>query len=37
MRVHQFIAAIAGGATFLLTPLIRHLAIPIGAVGTVRA
>lgn len=37
MRVYLFIAAIAGGATFLLTPLIRHLAIQIGAVGKVRA
>ena len=37
MRVYLFIAAVAGGATFLLTPLIRHLAIQIGAVGKVRA
>lgn len=37
MRVYLFIAAIAGGATFLLTPLIRHLAIRFGAVGKVRA
>ena len=37
MRVYLFIAAVAGGATFLLTPLIRHLAIEIGAVGKVRA
>ncbi|RBP99853.1 MraY family glycosyltransferase [Bifidobacterium xylocopae] len=37
MRVYLFIAAIAGGATWLLTPLIRHLAIRIGAVGQVRA
>lgn len=37
MRVYLFIAAIAGGVTWLLTPLIRHLAIRIGAVGKVRA
>lgn len=37
MRVYLFIAAIAGGATWLVTPLIRHLAIKIGAVGRVRA
>ncbi|KFJ08344.1 MraY family glycosyltransferase [Bifidobacterium tsurumiense] len=37
MRVYLFIAAIAGGATWLVTPLIRHLAISIGAVGKVRA
>ncbi|AKV55492.1 undecaprenyl-phosphate alpha-N-acetylglucosaminyltransferase [Bifidobacterium actinocoloniiforme DSM 22766] len=37
MRVYLFIAAIAGGATWLLTPLVRHLAIRIGAVGEVRA
>ncbi|WP_055428280.1 MraY family glycosyltransferase [Bifidobacterium aesculapii] len=37
MRVYLFIAAIAGGATYLLTPLIRHVAIEIGAVGEVRA
>ncbi|WEV47297.1 MraY family glycosyltransferase [Bifidobacterium sp. ESL0690] len=37
MRVYLFIAAIAGGATWLVTPLIRHLAIEIGAVGEVRA
>nr|WP_280924709.1 MraY family glycosyltransferase [Bifidobacterium sp. ESL0745] len=33
----MFIAAIAGGATWLVTPLIRHIAIEIGAVGEVRA
>ena len=33
MRIYLFIAAVAGGATYLLTPLIRHLAIRIGAVG----
>lgn len=37
MRVYFFIAAVAGGLTWLLTPLIRHLAIQIGAVGKVRA
>ena len=33
----MLIAAIAGGVTWLVTPLIRHLAIEIGAVGQVRA
>ncbi|MCI1218126.1 MAG: MraY family glycosyltransferase [Bifidobacterium crudilactis] len=37
MRVYLFIAAIAGGATWLVTPLIRHVAIRIGAVGQVRS
>jgi UDP-GlcNAc:undecaprenyl-phosphate GlcNAc-1-phosphate transferase len=37
MRVYIFIAAVAGGATYLLIPLIRHLAIDMGAVGQVRA
>lgn len=37
MRVYLFIAAIAGGTTWLVTPLVRHLAIEIGAVGEVRA
>ncbi|BAR05598.1 glycosyltransferase, group 4 family [Parascardovia denticolens DSM 10105 = JCM 12538] len=37
MRVYIFIAAVAGGVTWLITPLIRHLAIEIGAVGEVRA
>jgi UDP-GlcNAc:undecaprenyl-phosphate/decaprenyl-phosphate GlcNAc-1-phosphate transferase len=37
MRVYLFIAAIAGGATWLVTPLIRHVAIRIGAVGEVRS
>lgn len=37
MRVYLFIAAIAGGVTWLITPLVRHLAISIGAVGEVRA
>lgn len=37
MRIYLFIAALAGGATYLLTPLIRHLAIRIGAVGEVRS
>lgn len=37
MRVYLFIAAVAGGITWLITPLIRHIAIRIGAVGKVRA
>lgn len=37
MRVYLFIAAIAATATYLFTPLIRHLAISMGAVGRVRA
>lgn len=37
MRVYLFIAAIAGGATWLIMPLVRHLAIRMGAVGKVRA
>lgn len=37
MRVYLFIAAIAAGVTWLVTPLVRHLAIEIGAVGEVRA
>lgn len=37
MRVYIFIAAVAGGVTYLLIPLIRHLAIDMGAVGAVRA
>lgn len=37
MRIYLFIAAIAGGATWLFTPLVRHYAIKLGAVGTVRA
>ncbi|KAB7789895.1 MraY family glycosyltransferase [Bifidobacterium leontopitheci] len=37
MRVYLLIAAIAGGVTWLVTPLIRHMAIHIGAVGKVRA
>lgn len=37
MRVYIFIAAIAGGATFLLIPIIRHMAIDMGAVGKIRA
>lgn len=36
MRIYLFIAAIAGGVTWLVTPLVRHLAIEIGAVGEVR-
>ena len=27
MRIYLFIAAVAGGVTYLLTPLIRHIAI----------
>lgn len=37
MRVYLLIAAIAGGVTWLITPLVRHLAIAAGAVGKVRA
>lgn len=37
MRVYIFIAAVAAGVTYLLIPLIRHLAIDMGAVGEVRA
>ncbi|KFI45370.1 MraY family glycosyltransferase [Bifidobacterium biavatii] len=37
MRVYLFVAAVAGGITWLITPLIRHVAIQIGAVGKVRA
>ncbi len=37
MRVYLFIAAVAGAATYLLTPLIRHIAIDVGAVGEIRA
>ncbi len=37
MRIYLLIAAIAGGVTYLVTPLIRHVAIEIGAVGEVRA
>ena len=37
MRVYLFIAAIAGGATWLVMPMVRHLAIRVGAVGVVRA
>ena len=33
MRIYLLIAAIAGGVTWLVTPLIRHVAIHIGAVG----
>ena len=32
MRIYLLIAAIAGGVTWLVTPLIRHVAIEIGAV-----
>ena len=34
MRIYLFIAAIAGGVTYLITPLIRHVAIEIGAVAS---
>ena len=37
MRIYLFLAAVAGGVTYLITPLIRHVAIEIGAVGEVRA
>ena len=37
MRIYLLIAAIAGGVTWLVTPLIRHVAIHIGAVGEVHA
>lgn len=37
MRIYLLIAAIAGGATYLFIPLVRHLAIEFGAVGQVRA
>lgn len=37
MRVYLFIAMVALGATYLFTPLVRHLAIRWGAVGQVRA
>ena len=37
MRVYLFLAAVAGGATWLVTPLVRHLAIRIGAVGRLRS
>lgn len=36
MRVYLFIAMVAACATYLFTPLIRHLAIRFGAVGEVR-
>ena len=36
MRVYLLIAAIAAAATYLVTPLIRHLAIDMGAVGEIR-
>lgn len=37
MRAYIFIAMVAMVATYLYTPLIRHLAIQLGAVGEVRA
>lgn len=37
MRVYLFIAAVAAAATYLLTPLVRHVAIDVGAVGEIRA
>jgi UDP-GlcNAc:undecaprenyl-phosphate GlcNAc-1-phosphate transferase len=37
VRVYLFIAAVAGGVTWLVTPLVRHLSISLGAVSEVRA
>lgn len=37
MRVYLFIAAIAGGATWLVMPFVRHIAIRLGAVGRIRS
>ena len=37
MRIYLFIAAVAGGVTYLLTPLLRHIALEIGSAGQVRA
>lgn len=37
MRVYIFVAFVALVATFLLMPLVRHLAIQAGAVGRIRA
>lgn len=36
MRVYLFIALVATCATYLFTPIVRHLAIRLGAVGEVR-
>lgn len=36
MRVYLFIALVAACATYLFTPIVRHLAIHLGAVGEVR-
>ena len=36
MRVYLFIALVAACATYLFTPIVRHLAIRLGAVGAVR-
>ncbi len=36
MRVYLFIALVAACATYLFTPIVRHLAIRLGAVGEVR-
>lgn len=36
MRVYLFIALAAACATYLFTPIVRHLAIRLGAVGEVR-
>lgn len=36
MRVYLFVALVAACATYLFTPIVRHLAIRLGAVGEVR-
>ena len=36
MRVYLFLALVAACATYLFTPIVRHLAIRLGAVGEVR-
>ncbi|MCI1194937.1 undecaprenyl/decaprenyl-phosphate alpha-N-acetylglucosaminyl 1-phosphate transferase [Bifidobacterium pseudolongum subsp. globosum] len=36
MRVYLFIVLVAACATYLFTPIVRHLAIRLGAVGEVR-
>ncbi len=36
MRAYLFIALVAACATYLFTPIVRHLAIRLGAVGEVR-
>lgn len=37
MKVYLFICLLAACATFLYTPIVRHVAIRVGAVGEVRA